>query len=102
MTERRDDVAGDSIAPGIGALCLRSGLPVLPVGISGASELYLGRSITLNIGRLFYPQSPPSSFKARVDSVTQQVHAALQAAVPPFSEPVGDRKRCRRLTNLLT
>ena len=86
---------------GIGALCLRSGRPVLPVGLSGVSELYWGKEITLTVGQTFTPTSVESTMARRIDDVTGQVQRALEQTLPRYSEKPVAQKRMRWLTDLL-
>lgn len=90
------------LKPGIGALCLHSGRPVLPVGIAGASELYLGRELTLHIGQPFVPQKIGAYAQETIENVTRQVCDALQSALPPFVDREVARKRLRWLTDLFS
>ena len=90
------------LKPGIGALCLRSGRPVLPVGIAGASELYLGRKLTLHIGHPFVPQRIGAHAQERIENATQQVGDALRSTLPPFVEEPIVHKRLRWLTQLFS
>ena len=90
------------LKPGIGALCLHSGRPVLPVGIAGASELYLGRELTLHIGHPFVPQRIGASAPERIENATQQVRDALRSTLPPFAEKAVAQKRLRWLTQLFS
>lgn len=86
---------------GIGSLCLRSGRPVLPVGLSGVSELYLGREITVSIGTPFTPLSNETSVPRKIDDVTGQVQAAMERTLPAYHERFVAHKRMRWLTRLL-
>ncbi len=85
---------------GIGALCLRSGRPVLPVGISGVSELYLGKEITLTIGKAIAPVSTEPTAPARIKEITGQVQKALEDTVPPYQEKVVSHKPMLWLSKL--
>jgi 1-acyl-sn-glycerol-3-phosphate acyltransferase len=89
------------LQPGAAHLSLQSGVPLLPVGITGAQELWLRRTLTLRIG----PPIAPAAFaagdlRARIRAMTAALDTALRALLP------GDHERPRRkplrdwLTNL--
>ena len=85
---------------GVGALCMRSGRPVLPVGLSGVSELYLGKEIIITIGRVITPVSIEPTIPARIDDMTRQVQRALDETVPPYQEKLVSHKPMRWLSRL--
>jgi len=90
-----------AVRPGAGAMALRSGALVLPVGIAGTSELYLGREITLNIGAPL-AIDPEGRGRPAVAAATGRIEAALLAALPPFDPAPPGRRWCRWLTGLLS
>ena len=58
---------------GIGALYLRSGAPVLPVGLAGVSDLYLGRRLAVVIRQPTRPVIPAGSTRSKIDSIAAQL-----------------------------
>jgi len=74
---------------------------VLPAGLSGVSELYWGKEITLTVGQTFTPTSVESTMARRIDDVTGQVQRALEQTLPRYSEKPVAQKRMRWLTDLL-
>ena len=87
---------------GIGALCLRSGRPVLPVGLGGVTDLYLGKEITITVGTPFIPTSEEAQAPRRIDDITSQVQRAMEETLPPYREKPVAVKRMRWLTDLLS
>ncbi|MSQ15493.1 MAG: 1-acyl-sn-glycerol-3-phosphate acyltransferase [Dehalococcoidia bacterium] len=85
---------------GVGALCLHSARQVLAVGLSGVSELYLGKEIVINIGVAIRPSSSESTIPARINDITGQVRKALESTIPAYTEKAVARKRMLWLTNL--
>jgi 1-acyl-sn-glycerol-3-phosphate acyltransferase len=90
-----------ALQPGAAHLSLQSGVPLLPVGITGSQELWLRRTLTLRIG----PPIDPTAFaegntRSRIGAMTAALDTALRALLP------GDRIQPRRkplrgwLTNL--
>lgn len=90
-----------AVKPGAGAIALRSGALVLPVGISGTSELYLGREIVLRVGAPF-ALDPAGRGRPAIAAATGRIQAALLATIPPFDPPSPGRRWCRWLTGLLS
>ncbi|MBI5304523.1 MAG: 1-acyl-sn-glycerol-3-phosphate acyltransferase [Chloroflexi bacterium] len=86
---------------GIGHLLLRNGATVLPVALSGAQELYLGKPITVTIGKPFVVAVAGLDRQAAIAAAIAQVERALRAILPPYVEPNVRIKRMRFLTNLL-
>jgi 1-acyl-sn-glycerol-3-phosphate acyltransferase len=86
---------------GIGHLALRAQCPILPVALSGVRELYLGKPITLIIGKPFRAQVDGLARRAALDAAVALVADALRAILPPYVEPQPRFKVMRFLTNLL-
>jgi len=85
---RRDEPVG--FLPGVGLLAVRSGAPVVPVGITGADRLWEGGRlhwpwIRVNVGRpRSYAESPRS--RAAYERIAAELHDAvvsLQGGCPP-------------------
>lgn len=71
---------------------LRSGVPLVPVAISGTSWLRLGRTVTVHVGEPLHPSGRPSSEAVR--QLTAQCSRALREMVAERPElappgPVG-------------
>jgi 1-acyl-sn-glycerol-3-phosphate acyltransferase len=90
------------LQPGAAHLSVRSGVPVLPVGLTGTRELWLRRTLTVRGG----PPLDPAPFaggsvRARATTMTAALEGALRRLLP------GDGARPRHkllrdwLTNLL-
>lgn len=101
--EGRVSRAEDQLAPfrrGIGYLALRAGVPVVPVGLQGTGELYLGRELIVRVGR---PRAiaAAEATKPRTIAVAETIHADVAALMPAWREPALARKRWQWLTNIL-
>lgn len=87
---------------GAGALCLRSGRPVLPVALSGVGELYHRKRIRVTMGVPFQPAAVEGSARERMETVTRHVQGALEAALQPYRDDNRGPKRMRWLTDMLS
>ncbi|MBI4497472.1 MAG: 1-acyl-sn-glycerol-3-phosphate acyltransferase [Chloroflexi bacterium] len=85
---------------GVGFLAARSGLPVVPIALSGCKELYQGKEITVVIGAPMYVEAGPR-MGARDEALVARLQEAMAALLPPYQEPPVTRKRLRFLTKLL-
>jgi 1-acyl-sn-glycerol-3-phosphate acyltransferase len=95
----RAESALGPFARGVGYLALRSGAPILPVWLSGTSELYLRRELVTIAGR---PRSVARAVatKEATRALAQLVHDDLAALEPTERAPEPAHKRMRWLTNL--
>lgn len=71
------------LEPGATAIARRAGAPLVPLGIAGARELHFRRHIELRIGT---PLNPATKHHGDA-AVTEQMHGALLAALPPTPAP---------------
>lgn len=86
---------------GVGHLLVRECLVVLPIALSGVQELYLGKSITITIGRPITIHTAGLGHHQAVDAAMAQVEHAMRGLLTPYVEPPVRVKRMRFLTNLL-
>ncbi len=86
---------------GIGHLARRAAYPILPVALCGVQELYLGKPITVIIGKSFRVQVAGLTHHAATNAAVTQVARALCAILPEYVEPHPRFKPMRFLTNLL-
>lgn len=71
-----------------------AGVPIVPVGLAGPREVWLGKRIEVSIG-------PPIESAGRtVDQLAAAGEAAVRRAIPPYAEPGGPRILRRWLTGL--
>jgi 1-acyl-sn-glycerol-3-phosphate acyltransferase len=88
------------LEPGAAYLSIRTGVPLLPVGLTGTGQLWLRRTLVVRIGRPIYPDGFAVDRDARVSDMTAELSTAMRALLP------GDRERprfkllCDWLTNL--
>jgi 1-acyl-sn-glycerol-3-phosphate acyltransferase len=79
---------------GFAHFAIDAGVPVLPVGMAGMKELWLGKRLALSIGE------PITSAGRSVDELVTISHDAVAAVLPPYRD-AGGRKPLRRwLTGL--
>ena len=84
------------LKPGAAYFTLQTGLPLLPVGLSGAFRLCLGRRIRLHVGQPLYPA--PGEDRATLSS---RLAEALSHTMPPLAEGQPVRQIWPWLTDLL-
>ncbi|MCI0475823.1 MAG: 1-acyl-sn-glycerol-3-phosphate acyltransferase, partial [Anaerolineales bacterium] len=72
---------------GIGHIALRAQCLILPVALCGVRELYLGKPITLFIGKPFRVQVEGLARREALNAAVDQVAGALRAILPPYVEP---------------
>lgn len=79
---------------GFAYFAVEAGAPVVPVGLAGMKDLWLGKRLYVNIG-------PPIDPKGRsVEEVHQLGEEAVKALLPPYVEPKGAKPLRRWLTGL--
>jgi 1-acyl-sn-glycerol-3-phosphate acyltransferase len=74
---------------GVAHLAVMTGAPVLPVGITGTSELWLRRRLVLRVGKSIRPERFEGSVRERTLAITEAAEKAVGALLP------GDRQRSR-------
>jgi 1-acyl-sn-glycerol-3-phosphate acyltransferase len=84
-----------SLHPGAAYLSLASGLPIVPVGLTGSHALWVRRPITIRIGPPLWPVDRPGTLHERAAALTTEIGAALQALLPGDQE--GEAMRVRLL-----
>ncbi len=67
------------INEGVAFFALRSGVPVIPVGLTGTGWLRLGRTIRVRVGEPILPSGRPT--RDAVDAMTAEIRTALLALV---------------------
>ena len=79
---------------GFAHFAVDSAVPVLPVGLSGMREVWLGKRLVVRIGE------PIPTTSKTVDEVLEVGEKAVRALVPPYVEPAGRKPLRRWLTGL--
>jgi 1-acyl-sn-glycerol-3-phosphate acyltransferase len=72
----------------------RSGVPIVPVAMSGCKDLWLRKTIRVMIGKPIEPHGD-------LDEMTDATRAAMLDLLPSYCEPGGPKLLRRWLTNLL-
>jgi len=86
---------------GIGHFTLQADVPLLPVALSGAFDLYWQKEIVVRIGKPFRVDVAGLDERAAVDTVVHRAEEELRAILPPYVEPVVKHKRMRWLRDAL-
>ncbi len=89
------------LQPGAAHLSLHSGLPILPIGLTGTHELWLRRTLTVRVGAPLYPRDfATGALRDRTTALTAALTVALTALLP--GDPAHPRFKplARRLTGL--
>lgn len=83
---------------GAAHISLLSDVPLLPVGLTGPSELWLRRTLTMRIGPPIPPDNYTGDLRTRLHTLTDALDAAMRALLP------GDhaRPRLKLLSRWLT
>ena len=79
---------------GFAHFAIKAGAPVVPVGLAGTKEIWLRKTIRMNIGEPIDPanQTP--------ESLTALTVRRVRELLPPYSDPGGRKPLKRSLTNL--
>jgi 1-acyl-sn-glycerol-3-phosphate acyltransferase len=85
---------------GAAHLAIMSGTPVVPVGIAGTSELWLGRRLAMHIGKPIDPGEFAGPPRERASALTDRLYRDISALVPIVKQRGGPRLLRRWLTNL--
>ncbi|OYD95848.1 1-acyl-sn-glycerol-3-phosphate acyltransferase [Nostoc sp. 'Peltigera membranacea cyanobiont' 210A] len=69
---------------------LRAGVPIIPVGLIGTHDLYLGKELTIRVGEpLHFPQTTRPN-RQEVDIALEKLQSAMLALLPTdYPEPTG-------------
>jgi 1-acyl-sn-glycerol-3-phosphate acyltransferase len=79
---------------GFARFAVEAGVPVVPVGMAGMKDLWLGKTVSMRIG-------PPIETRGRtVDEVHKLGEEAVRALLPAYVEPRGRKPLRRWLTGL--
>lgn len=89
-----------ALHPGAAYLSLASGLPIVPVGLTGTGALWLRRPITIRIGPPLWPESGPGTRHERAAALTEAIRTALLALLP--GDAAGAAMRLRLLRRWLS
>jgi 1-acyl-sn-glycerol-3-phosphate acyltransferase len=86
---------------GVAFLSQRSGRRVLPVGLTGANQLWRGKTLCLRVGSPLDALDPTAG-KAEQQAFVHRLREAIQEAMlPPPTEPTGNSRAWQWLTKLL-
>jgi 1-acyl-sn-glycerol-3-phosphate acyltransferase len=78
-----------------------SGVPLLPVGLTGTSVLWLRRKLVVRIGKPIYPSGSAASTREKIHGMTAQLDASMRALLPGDSQRGGLKLLRHWLTKLL-
>jgi 1-acyl-sn-glycerol-3-phosphate acyltransferase len=86
---------------GAAHLSITSGYPIVPVGLTGTSELWLGRRLTMRVGDPLRPKEFEGDRRDRIRAMTARLQADLQALLPGDGRHPRVKLLRKWLTNLL-
>lgn len=78
-----------------------TGIPLVPVGLTGTKELWLRRTITMRIGKPIYPEHFTGETRERVRAMTTALDRSMRVLLPGDHERARVRLLRRWLTELL-
>ena len=88
-------------ANGVIHFALKSGTPIIPVGLCGTAELYYKKSLLMRIGApLFVPQATHVS-KSELAEIKETLQGKISDLIRGYQDPQVARKPMRWLTHLL-
>ena len=85
---------------GAAHLSVTAGVPLLPVGLTGTSVLWIGRRLVVRIGKPIYPSMFEGETRERVRAITKKLDSDLRALLPSDRQRGGIRLLRKWLTNL--
>ena len=81
-------------------VAILTGAPLVPGGVTGAVDLWLGKRLTLRVGRPIRPQDFAGTLEERREAMTRELAAAMRALLPGEPPQPGRKLLRRRLTHL--
>jgi 1-acyl-sn-glycerol-3-phosphate acyltransferase len=85
---------------GAAHLAIMSGTPLVPIGIAGTSELWVGRRIAMRVGEPIDPAEFTGPIRERARALTGRLERDIAALVPRVKQPGGPRLLRRWLTKV--
>ncbi|TME66482.1 MAG: DUF3052 family protein [Chloroflexi bacterium] len=79
---------------GFAHFAVEAGVPVIPVGLAGMKDLWMGKRLSMRIG------APIETKGKTVDEVHRLGEQAVNELLPPYAEPPGPKPLRRWLTGL--
>jgi long-chain acyl-CoA synthetase len=89
-----------ALQEGAAHVAILTGAPLVPGGMTGAAELWLGKRLTLRVGRPIRPQDFVGTLEERREAMTHELAAAMRALLPGEPPQGGRKLLLRRLTHL--
>jgi 1-acyl-sn-glycerol-3-phosphate acyltransferase len=86
---------------GAAHLSQKSGVPILPVGLTGTSKLWVRRTLTVRVGAPISPEDFAGDLRTRLHTMTDALDASLRSLLPGDREHPRLRLLERWLTRLL-
>ncbi len=86
---------------GASHLSVASGALLLPVGLTGTSELWLRRTLTIRIGQLILPTEFEGDLRTRIHAMTARLDTSMRRLLPGDFERPRFKLLRKWLTNLL-
>ena len=89
-----------ALQEGAAHVAILTGAPLVPGGMTGAVDLWLGKRLTLRVGRPIRPQGFVGTLEERREAMTRELAAAMRALLPGEAPQPGRKLLRRRLTHL--
>jgi 1-acyl-sn-glycerol-3-phosphate acyltransferase len=86
---------------GAAHLSQKSGVPILPVGLTGTSKLWVRRTLTVRVGTPISPEDFAGDLRSRLHAMTDVLDASMRSLLPGDREHPRLRLLERWLTKLL-
>jgi 1-acyl-sn-glycerol-3-phosphate acyltransferase len=86
------------LQPGAAHMSLMCNTPILPAGLTGTSSLWLGRRLTLRLGRPINPDAFEGTLRERGTDITARLRHEMCELLPGDTQ----RSRIKLLRNFLT
>jgi 1-acyl-sn-glycerol-3-phosphate acyltransferase len=86
---------------GASHLSIVSGYPLVPVGLTGTKELWLGRKLTVRVGKPIYASQIEGEMRDKIRAGTAALDASMRALLPGDHERARVKLLRRWLTKLL-
>ena len=85
---------------GAAHLSVTANVPLLPIGLTGTSALWVGRRLVVRIGKPIYPSNFEGESRDRVRLMTTKLDASMRSLLPGDRQKGGRRVLQKWLTNL--
>ena len=86
---------------GVARFSMKTGVPIIPVGLCGTAELYYRKPLTIHIGQPIVVPLSSQPDKGRVNSTLGQLREGILGLISGYRDPLVKKKPLKWLTHLL-